>query len=63
MAEAALSVVLWRLRRMSVKCFDDWMVGGELSREAAHMRYLQSVRHVEGVVWGVGWLFEVVIDV
>jgi hypothetical protein len=27
MAEAALSVVLWRLRRMSVKCFDEWMVG------------------------------------
>jgi hypothetical protein len=27
------------------------------------MRYLQSVRHVEGVVWGDSWLFEVVIDV
>jgi hypothetical protein len=51
MAEAALSVVLWRLGKyVSMLLF--LSESGSSQREVAREGYLQSVRHVEGVIWG-----------
>jgi hypothetical protein len=47
----ALSVVLWRLMMMLVVYCMGWL-GESCRQREARERYLQSVRHVEGGVWG-----------